>query len=107
MKTKSRTYKYLSVTCQVLTLLGIATGLGALCYMVWELGDLLMLENRLYSMAPDMQLPALLDVVDDVPEDVIEPAIVGGVSLVISMLTGLAGVILTCLTRRDKTESAD
>ncbi len=107
MKTKSRTYKYLSVTCQVLTLLGIATGLGALCYMVWELGDLLMLENRLYSMTPDMQLPALLDVVDDVPEDVIEPAIVGGVSLVISMLTGLAGVILTCLTCRDKTEPAD
>ena len=107
MKTKSRTYKYLSVTCQVLTLLGIATGLGTLCYMVWELGDLLMLENRLYSMTPDMQLPALLDVVDDVPEDVIEPAIVGGVSLVISMLTGLAGVILTCLTCRDKTESAD
>lgn len=107
MKTKSRTYKYLSVTCQVLTLLGIAIGLGALCYMVWELGDLLMLENRLYSMTPDMQLPALLDVVDDVPEDVIEPAIVGGVSLVISMLTGLAGVILTCLTCRDKTEPTD
>lgn len=100
MKTKTPTYKYLSTICQILTIAGAAAGLGALCYMVWELTDLFMLEGHLCSMTPDMQLSAQLEVVDDVQDDVIEPAIFGGVSLGISILTGLAGLIFTCLTNR-------
>ena len=115
MKTKTPTYKYLSTICQILTIAGAAAGLGALCYMVWELTDLFMLvweltdlfmlEGHPFSKTPDMQLSALLEVVDDVQDDVIEPAIFGGVSLGMSILTGLAGLIFTCLTNRNRTES--
>lgn len=93
---KLLTRKSALIALQLLTAMGIITGMACGFCMLWEMSEIYVLEGRICTMSPENVLPVLRNEVEDLLEDGIEYGVAAGVSLSLSLLTSVAAAVLSC-----------
>lgn len=90
------TKKNISLVLQFLTIVGILVSLGAGVCLLGEIADIYFRDGIPFHRLPAEQLPTLYDELPELLEDGAECGLVAGLSLLVSLVSGVAAFVLTC-----------
>ena len=100
MITKKFNRKTALIGCQLLTVVGILVGLCAGGALLWEITDVYMyVGGKLYTLAPESQVTALQEVVNELTDDGIEYGLTAAFSLVVALLAAISATVLACFSK--------